>query len=73
MKLAVNWSPQAESLLLEGRIDVDLWKCADWPELVDPALRTKPAYVHFPIRAGDGSVPDWNSVRGWMKKQEPQS
>lgn len=68
MKLAVNWSPQAEKLLIEGRIDVDLWKCSDWPELVDPALKTKPAYVHFPIRAGDGSTPDWEKVRMWMEK-----
>ncbi len=45
---------------------MDLWKCSDWPELVEPALKTKPAYVHFPIRAGDGSVPDWESVRRWM-------
>ena len=68
MKLAVNWSPQAERLLLEGKIDVDLWKCSDWPELVEPALKTKPAYVHFPIRAGNGSVPDWEQVRIWMAK-----
>lgn len=68
MRLAVNWSPAAEKLLLEGAIDVDLWKCSDWPELVEPALKTKPAYVHFPIRAGDGSTPDWKQVRIWMEK-----
>lgn len=68
MKLAVNWSPQAERLLLDGKIDVDLWKCADWPELVEPALKTKPAYVHFPLRAGGGTTPDWNAVRAWMEK-----
>lgn len=68
MRLAVNWSPQAERLLLDGKIDIDLWKCSDWPELVEPALKTKPAYVHFPLRAGDGSVPDWESVRRWMER-----
>lgn len=68
MKLAVNWSPAAEKLLLERAIDVDLWKCSDWPELVEPALQTKPAYVHFPLKAGDGSTPDWATVRMWMEK-----
>ncbi len=68
MRLAVNWSPQAEKLVLDGKIDVDLWKCSDWPELVDPALKTKPAYVHFPIRAGGGTAPDWEKVREWMAK-----
>lgn len=72
MRLAVNWSPQADQLVREGRIDVDLWKCTDWPELVEPALKTKPAYVHFPIRAGDGSLPDWAAVRAWMNKTGTQ-
>lgn len=64
----MNWSPQAETLLLAGAIDVDLWKCSDWPELVEPALKTKPVYVHFPLRAGGGATPDWAAVRGWMEK-----
>lgn len=66
MKLAVNWSPAAEKLLLEGAIDVDLWKCSDWPELVGPALKTKPAYVHFPIHTSADFPVDWAKVRGWM-------
>ena len=68
MKLAVNWSPQAERLLLSGDIDVDLWKCSDWPELVDPALETKPAYVHFPIHTSKDFAVDWEKVRMWMDK-----
>ncbi len=68
MKLAVNWSPQAEELFVAKKIKLDLWKCSDWPELVEPALKTGPAYVHFPIRAGDGSIPDWAKVRMWMEK-----
>ena len=68
MRLAVNWSPAAEKLLLEGKIDVDLWKCSDWPELVGPALKTKPAYVHFPIRTSAGFSVDWEKVRGWMER-----
>ncbi len=67
MKLAVNWSPQADALFREGAIDVDLWKAADWPEIVEPAKKTgKPCYVHFPLRAGDGSQPDWGKVREWL-------
>lgn len=68
MRLAVNWSPAAEKLLLEGAIDVDLWKCSDWPELVEPALKTKPAYVHFPIHTSVDFAVDWDAVRGWMQK-----
>ena len=68
MRLAVNWSPAAEKLLLEGKIDIDLWKCSDWPELVEPALKTKPAYVHFPIRTSTNFSVDWDAVRGWMEK-----
>lgn len=70
MKLAVNWSPQAEALLAAGAIDFDVWKCADWPELVEPALKTHPAYVHFPLRAGGGGAFDWGVVRGWLAKTD---
>lgn len=66
MRLAVNWSPAAEKLVLEGKIDVNLWKCSDWPELVGPALKTKPAYVHFPIHTSVDFDVDWAKVRGWM-------
>lgn len=66
MRLAVNWSPAAEKLVLEGKIDVDLWKCSDWPELVGPALKTRPAYVHFPIHTSADFNVDWAKVRGWM-------
>lgn len=66
MRLAVNWSPAAEKLVLEGNIDVDVWKCSDWPELVGPALKTRPAYVHFPIHTSVHFEVDWAKVRGWM-------
>lgn len=66
MKLAVNYSPQLDELIRVGQAEVDLLKCADWPELVEPAQKLGPVYVHFPIHAGDGKPVDWNAVREWM-------
>lgn len=64
MRLAVNYSPQAESLLAEGVIQFDHFKCPDWPAPIALAERNRPVYVHFPLRAGDGTLThaDWAGV-----------
>lgn len=74
MKFAINYSPQADELLREGAIDIDLFKCADWPELVEPAMKLKPAYVHFPLMAGkpNAAEPDWDAVQAWKEKTGTQ-
>jgi hypothetical protein len=58
MKLALNYSDEAAHLLDEGRLDVDLYKCPDWPGAVEVAQQQRPTYVHFPLKAGrlEGAV-----------------
>lgn len=56
MRLAVNYSPQAAGLVRRGEVGVDRFKCPDWPELIAEADALRPAYVHFPLAAGDGSL-----------------
>jgi|GEM_PF-3341121 len=34
MRFALNYSPQAAVLLAEGRIEIDLYKCPDWSDLM---------------------------------------
>lgn len=52
VQFAVNYSPALESLLLKGKVDADLIKCPDWPDLIARARIYRPVYVHFPIFAG---------------------
>lgn len=56
MRLAVNYSAEAARLLRRGEVEVDLFKCPDWPDVLAAAASLRPAYVHFPLRAGDGSL-----------------
>jgi len=54
MKLALNISLNAEQLWREKRIELDLFKCPAWPDLVTRAGSEWPVYVHFPLSAGLG-------------------
>jgi uncharacterized protein (UPF0276 family) len=54
MQLAVNISAPAERLLEQGRIDFDFFKLPAWPDLLRGPARKRPAYVHFPLKAGSG-------------------
>jgi len=56
MKFALNYSHPAVELLHREQISFDLWKCPDWPEMVDEALRTHRAYVHFSLNAGQNNI-----------------
>lgn len=69
MKLAMNYSPQAEKLLQEGRIALDLFKCPPaWdpvvpayaPDLIERASAQRPIYLHFPLHAGRTSLGEVN-------------
>ena len=64
MDFAVNYSPQAAALLRAGALDVDCFKCPDWPDLIAEARALRPVYVHFPLNAGNGSTAatDWAQV-----------
>lgn len=70
MRFAVNYSPQAEALLQAGTIQVDLWKCPDWPGLLAQAGRSRPVYVHFPLNLGAGEMAshDWGEVERWRQE-----
>lgn len=56
MKLAVNYSLQAAELLAAGRIDLDLYKTTEWPEMIAAAEEQRSAYVHFPLLAGRNNL-----------------
>ncbi|MBZ0300868.1 MAG: DUF692 family protein [Anaerolineae bacterium] len=56
MNFALNYSPQAADLLGAGLIDMDLFKCPDWPDLIEQARAWRPVYVHFPLVAGQHNV-----------------
>ncbi len=73
MKLAINYSPEAEALAAWGAVDFDLFKCPPaWdpvvleyaPDLFARAQAVRSVYLHFPLNAGDGSlrVTDWGRV-----------
>lgn len=56
MKFALNYSPQAAELLRAGDIDIDLFKCPDWPHLIEQARQQRPVYIHFPLVAGQHNI-----------------
>lgn len=73
MKLAINYSPQAETLAMQGAIDFDLFKCPPaWdpvvpeyaPDLLVRARAARPIYLHFPLHAGNNSLltTDWEQI-----------
>jgi uncharacterized protein (UPF0276 family) len=56
MQLAVNYSPQAAELFDAGKITFDLYKCPDWPDMIETARAQRPVYVHFPLMAGRANI-----------------
>jgi uncharacterized protein (UPF0276 family) len=73
MKLAMNYSPQAEQLVADGQIALDLFKCPpSWdpvvpnyaPDLLPRARAQRPIYLHFPLHAGRNSLEnvDWEQI-----------
>lgn len=61
MELAINWSPQAASLMNQGQIRPDRFKCPDWPDLIAQARAQAPVYIHFPLHVGEERIAeaDW--------------
>jgi uncharacterized protein len=62
MKLAVNYSPALADHLHGGRVQVDLVKSADFPEMVTAALALGPTCVHFGLESGNHSRADLDVV-----------
>jgi len=70
MKFALNYSPQAADLLRAGDIEIDLFKCPDWPDLVAEARSLRPVYIHYPLVAGQGNVESvgLETIADWRSK-----
>jgi uncharacterized protein len=70
MKFAINYSKQAARLVEQGDIDIDRFKCPDWPYLVDEASQLRPVAVHFTLQAGSGKVQktDWGLVERLLEQ-----
>ena len=68
MQFAINYSPQAEKLWRAGQIQVDLFKCPDWPELVKRVGEFHSVYVHGSLQAGRGRLrsADYELLRQWL-------
>ncbi len=58
MNFAINYSPQSAELFRNGQIQVDRFKCPDWPWMIAEASRLCPVAVHFNLTIGNGSVKD---------------
>lgn len=67
--LAINYSPQAAALLQSGRIQLDRFKCPDWPDMIQQAQALIPVMVHFDLKAGPGraSEYDWEHIEHYMR------
>lgn len=72
MRFAINYSPQAEKLWREGRIQVDLFKCPDWPDLVAKVGAIHKRYVHCSLITWRGELDQVDSaqLRRWLDTTE---
>lgn len=68
MRFAINYSPQAERLWREGKIQVDLFKCPDWPDLVEQVSQIHKVYVHCGLFAGHKHQTQvaFSQLRNWL-------
>ncbi len=58
MEFALNYSEPAARLVGEGAIEIDRFKCPDWPDTIAAAQQLRPAYAHFPIEVGTAKFAD---------------
>ncbi|GGF23430.1 hypothetical protein GCM10010954_22810 [Halobacillus andaensis] len=71
MKFAINYSPEAQQLIDQSMINIDLFKCPDFDKgLVQQAEKSRPAYVHFDLNAGQGNMDsiDWHQVEEFLNQ-----
>lgn len=54
MEFAINYSPQAAALVAQNRLTVERFKCPPWDETIAEAEKTRPVYLHLPLRVGAG-------------------
>jgi uncharacterized protein (UPF0276 family) len=60
MLLAINYSRPAAALYTQGNIQIDRFKCPDWPDMIQEASRLCPVAVHSNLRAGRGNLDEIN-------------
>jgi uncharacterized protein (UPF0276 family) len=74
MRFALNYSPQASALLTENRIEIDLFKCPNWHDMVATAEQQKPVYIHFPLVIGMNKIAglDLSVIEDWLARTETQ-
>lgn len=72
MKFAINYSPQAAALIDSQQIHVDLFKCPDWPDLIEKAEQHRPVYVHFPLNVGRANIDKvgWEHIERLLETTE---
>lgn len=72
MRFAINYSPQAEKLWREGRIQVDLFKCPDWLDLVTKVGAIHKRYVHCSLITWRGEMDriDFAQLQRWLDTTE---
>jgi len=54
-ELRINYSTQAADLLKQGKIQVERFKCPDWPDMIAEASQLCPVAVHVNLKAGVGN------------------
>lgn len=64
MEFALNYSLEAAALLADGGIEIDRFKCPDWPDLIAEASAIRPVYVHFPLNTDEERLAgvDWAQI-----------
>ena len=72
MRFAINYSPQAEQLWREERIQVDLFKCPDWPDLVEEVGAIHKLYAHCSLITGasEPNAIDFDQLQRWLESTE---
>ena len=70
MKFAINYSEQAAALLAAGQIELDYFKCPDWPDLIARLAGHWPLAVHFNLKAGGGRMAssDWQQIEALLDR-----
>lgn len=64
MLFAINYSIQAAALCNEGRIELDRFKCPDWPDMIAEARKLREVAVHYTLKAGRGKTKkaNWEQI-----------
>ena len=72
MLFAINYSTQAAALCAEGRLEVDRFKCPEWPEMIDEAQELRHVAVHFTLKAGRGKTKkaNWEQIGHWLEQTD---